>query len=108
MNSNFNEELELEILEQKIKEAQLNNLPIDKFVLRQIEILQYTIDTFMKRMAGEDRLNDIQVVEIEIQQYAVMRELAKKINLKTDKYEKHINEIKKRIFGDGDIDKIFK
>ena len=70
MNSNFNEELELEILEQKIKEAQLNNLPIDKFVLRQIEILQYTIDTFMKRMAGEDRLNDIQVVEIEIQQYA--------------------------------------
>ena len=56
----------------------------------------------------KDRLNDIQVVEIEIQQYAEMRELAKKINLKTDKYEKHINEIKKRIFGDGDIDKIFK
>lgn len=107
MNSNYNNETELEILEQKIKEAQANGISIDKFVIRQIEILQDSINTFMKRMEAEDRLNDIQIVEIEIQQYAVMRELAKKINLQTDKYDNHIKEVKKRIFGTEDIDKIF-
>jgi len=103
----LSDEEELQILEQKIKQAQADGVAIDKFVLREIEILQNTIDTFLKQMDSAGRLNDIQVAEIEIRQYAAMRQLAQKIGLPSEKYDDLIKQVKIRIFGEENYENFF-
>ena len=44
MNKNINDKQELIELEEKIKIAEESGAPIEEFVLREIEILQQTID----------------------------------------------------------------
>lgn len=94
------DEKELYELEQKIKTAQANGKKIDKYILRQIEILQNSIDKFLEQMEKENRLNDVQIAQIEIRQYSTMKELAKKINLPEEKYDDLIKRVQVRIFGE--------
>ncbi len=101
------QEKELAELEQKIKTAQANGENIDKYVLRQIEILQNSVDAFLKQMEKENRLNDVHVAQIEIRQYSVMKELAKKINLPDEKYNALIKQAQIRIFGEENWENFF-
>ncbi len=108
MSEKLTDEQELELLEHKIKQAQTQGKPINKYVMRQIEILQNAIDVFMKQMIKENRLEDVQVAEIEIRQYAMMKELAKKINEPTKKYDDKIKEIRIRLIGEDNYNILFK
>lgn len=107
MTKEYNDQKELEKLEEQIKQAEKNNQPIDKFVLREIEILQNTIDLFMEQMKAQDRLDDFNVAEIEIRQYAAMRQLAQKINHPYEIYDEKIKQIQIRIFGEENYENFF-
>lgn len=91
-------EKELLELEEKIKKAQEENKPIQKYILRQIEILKLCFEEFKTLSGLAD--NDITLCEIEIRQYAAMRELAKKAKLPIQEYEDSIERIQIRIFGE--------
>lgn len=95
-------------LENKIKQAQLNNEPIEEFVMKEVEWLQSQLDLFLQIeiAKGKDISTDIDIAEIEIRQYATMKKLLEKINKPTDKYDKRIKEIQCRIFGEENY-KIF-
>ena len=101
MNKNINDKQELIELEEKIKIAEESGAPIEEFVLREIEILQQTIDIFIKEKTQEGLLNDIAVAEAEIRQYSAMRQLAVKINYPTEKYTEHIKEVQCRLLGEN-------
>lgn len=107
MSVNYNDEQELINIEQQIKQAEAQGQPIEKFVLREIEILQQTIDTFVNKMSKEGRLEDAQIASIEIRQYAAMKQLAQKINLPYEQYDKHIKAIQCRIFGEENWETFF-
>ena len=47
MTQNLTDEQELKLLEEKIKLAKQNKQSIEKYILREIEILQTAIDTFV-------------------------------------------------------------
>ncbi len=108
MSEKLTDEQELELLEREIERAQAQGKSINKYVMRQIEILQNAINVFMKQMKKENRLEDVQVAEIEIRQYAMMRELAKRINEPTKKYDDKIKQIRIRLFGDDNYNLLFK
>ena len=99
---------ELLELERKIKHAKMNGEPIENFVKKQIEILENSIKIFMKKMEKENRLFDVVIAEIEIRQYAVMRDLAISINQPHEKFESKIKEIQSRIVGEENWEKFFK
>lgn len=107
MNKKMSDKEELIILEQKIKQAEAYGQPIDKYILREIEILQQTIDTFVEQMEKEGRLNDAQVGAVEIRQYSAMKQLSQKINLPVDKYDKLIKEVQCRIMGQDNWETFF-
>lgn len=100
-------EQELAVLEEQIKQAEKNGEPIDKFVLREIDILQETIDLFMENMKAQGRTNEINIAEIEIRQYAAMKQLAQKINKPCDVYDNKIKQAKIRIFGEENYKNFF-
>ena len=107
MSQNFTDEQQLQILETKIQQAQAQNLPVDTYVLKQIEILQNSLDSFLEEMEENNALEDIQTAEIEIRQYAMMRKLAQKINAPTQKYDDLIKAVKTRIFGEENYENFF-
>lgn len=107
MSPQLSDEEELQLLEQKIKQVQTDGVSINRFVLREIEILQNTLDTFLKQMDAAGRKNDIQIAEIEIRQYAAMRQLAQKIGAPTEKYDDLIRQVKIRIFGEENYENFF-
>lgn len=96
------------VLQGQIEQAQKNNLPIDIYVKKQIAILQKAHDEFISsvRQQGRD-ISDPNIGEIEIQQYAVMRDLANKIGLSTKKYEKLIKDVQIRILGEENYKRFF-
>lgn len=98
---------ELAILEKQIKSAEAKGLPIDKYVSRQIEILKSELQIFLDKMAKDNRLNDVAVVELEIRQYATMRELAKKIGQPFSEYNKKIKAAQCRIVGEENWELFF-
>lgn len=108
MDKNFTDEQELTFLEQKIKQAEAQGKPIKQYILRQIEILQNSIDTFMNQMKEENREFDVQIAEIEIRQYAKMKELALRINEPVKKYDDKIKNIRIRLFGEDNYNILFK
>ena len=102
-----NNEKELVELEQKIKLAEKKGLPVKDFILREIELLEQSIEQFVAQMEKEDRLNDVNIASIEIRQYATIRKLAKKINVPYEKYDNLIKNVKIRIFGEENYDNFF-
>ena len=104
-----NDENEIEYLEYRIKQAQENNEPIDSYIKREINWLEKQLDKFLNQMKeqGRDIETDFDIAEIEIRQYATMRDLAKKINLPTDVYDEKIKYIQCRIFGKENWENFF-
>ncbi len=79
MAGKYTPEEELKLLENKIKQLQAQGQPIERYVLREIDILQQELDSFLATQKQRQNLENISVVEIEIRQNAVMRDLAKKL-----------------------------
>ena len=99
---------ELELLQQKIDEAEAKGLSLNKYATRAIELLQQSLDEFKKRMAEQGRLDDdTEVARIEIRQYSAMRELSQKAGLPTEKYDKLIKDVQIRIFGEENWENFF-
>lgn len=107
MTKKSSDKQELIELEHKIKQAESQNKPIEQYILREIEILQNTIDTFLREMEKQGRLNDIAVAEAEITQYSAMRQLAQKINLPAEQYTERIKQVQYRIFGEENWETFF-
>lgn len=107
MPQNLTDEQELKLLEEKIKFAEHNGQSIDKYILREIEILQNAIDIFVVQARQRDNLDEFDIAEIEIRQYAIMRQLAQKIGLSVDEYDAKIKAIKIRLFGEENYKNLF-
>jgi len=101
------QEKELILLENKINKAQNEGKPVDKYVLREIEILQNSIDKYIEKMKEAEKLYEPQVAEIEIRQYATMRNLAQKIGLPAAPYDEKIKQVQIRIFGEENWENFF-
>lgn len=98
----------LELLQQKINEAEVNSLPTVEYVKKAIVLLQQSLDEFKKRMAEQGRHDeDTEIARIEIRQYSAMRELSKKAGLPTEKYDKLIKDVQIRIFGEENWENFF-
>jgi len=96
-------------LEKKITQAQENNEPIDTYILQEIDWLQEQLDTFIKnsKEQGKDVEFDHDIAEIEIRQYAAMKQLAQKINYPYEIYDEKIKQVQIRIFGEENFDIFF-
>lgn len=96
-------------LENKIKQAELNNEPIEEFVLQEVDWLQSQLDLFLQteKSKGKDINTDIDIAEIVIRQYAAMKQLLEKINRPVDTYDNKIKEIQCRIFGEENYEIFF-
>ena len=107
MTQNLTDEQELKLLEEKMKLAEQNGQPIEEYILREIEILQTAIDTFVVQAKERKNLDEFDIGEIEIRQYATIRQLAQSINLSTEKYDNAIKAVKIRLFGEENYDILF-
>ena len=104
-----NNHFDIEYLEYKIKQAQEHNEPIDNYVLHEISWLQQQLDIFLKKskQEGKDIETDFDIAEIEIRQYAAMKQLAQKINHPCDIYDEKIKQVQVRIFGEENWENFF-
>lgn len=98
MNNSKND---FDMLQEEIDNAIIENKPIDDYVKQQIEILKKSHDEFIHiaEQQGYD-INSLNVAEIEIEQYSVMKLLAQKINLPVEEYDKLIKNVQIRILGE--------
>lgn len=104
-----NNGFDIEYLEYKIKQAQEHNEPIDNYVLSEIDWLQQQLDMFLEKSKeqGKDIETDFDIAEIEIRQYAAMKQLAQKINYPCDVYDEKIKQIQIRLFGEEGYKQFF-
>ncbi len=98
---------DIQYLEYKIKQTQENNEPFDGYVLREIEWLQQQLELFLNKMKTQNRQNDFDIAEIEIRQYAAMKQLAQKINHPCDEFDDKIKQVQIRIFGEEGQKQLF-
>ena len=99
--------LELQALIDKAKEK---GEPIGQFVYQQILLLEKAHDEFVdKTLATGYSMNDSRVGEIEVQQYAAMRQLSQQIGdeLRAQKYDMLIRRVRVRIFGEENTRRFF-
>ncbi len=104
-----NSEQEIEYLEYRIKQAEQNGEPVDSYVRREISWLENQLEKFLQKMKddGQDIENNYEIAEIEIQQYAAMKQLASKINEPLEQYDEKIKQVQCRIFGEENWENFF-
>jgi hypothetical protein len=95
-------------LQQQIENAEKNGQPVEKYVMRQIDLLKETHDEFLTRAHEEGyRLESLQVDEIEIRQYSSMKALAEGIGLPVEEYDELIRAVRVRILGEEVVQNFF-
>lgn len=107
MTNNFSQNFK--VLQEKIMKAQDENEPIDNYVKEQIDLLQGAHDEFVKKAAREGfdiDTNDM-VAETRIKQYSAMKQLAMKIGMPADEYDKAMNDIRTKVLGEEITKKYF-
>lgn len=93
-----------------IDKAKEEGEPIGQFVYQQILLLEKAHDEFVdKTIAKGYSMNDPRVGEIEVQQYAAMRQLSQQIGdeLRAQKYDMLIRRVRVRIFGEENTRRFF-
>lgn len=105
-NSN---EFNIQYLEHKIKEAEANNESIEPYIKREIQWLQNELNKFLQisKEQGKDIEKDFDIAEVEIRQYAAMKQLAQKAALSTEPYDDLIKQVQVRIFGEENWENFF-
>lgn len=87
-------------LQEAIEEAQRNGESTVPFVRQQISLLEKAHDEFIVQAQAKGySLSDPRVGEIEVQQYAAMRQLAEQIGDSVEKYDLLIRRCRERVFG---------
>lgn len=95
-------------LQKQIEAAEKSGQPIEKFVKQQIELLKLSHDEFIKTAKNKGyELNNPQLAQIEVQQYSAMKQLAQKIGLPVEEYDKLIKAVQVRIFGEENYKRFF-
>lgn len=95
-------------LQAQIEEAEIKGEPIAQFVEAQIRLLEKSHDKFVAHALAEGySLSDIRIVEIEVQQYSAMKQLALKIGASTEKYDNLIRQSRIRVFGEENYKRFF-
>ncbi len=96
-------------LQEQIEIAQKENRPIKEYVQKQIELLEGSHDEFVLTAKSQGyNMNDPRVGEIEVRQYTAMKQLAEKIGLPVEKYDKLIHDVRVRVFGEENAKRFFK
>lgn len=105
MNDNSNL---FNMIQKQIENAEKNGQPIKTFVKQQIELLKSSHDEFMRtvKKQGYD-INNPRIGDIEVKQYTAMKQLAQKIGLPVDEYDKLIKNVRIRIFGEENYKSFF-
>ena len=92
----------------QIEQAKENGMSIKPYVEKQIDILKNLHEDFVIQVQNHGySLVDVSVVEIEIEQFLKMKELAQSINLPTEEYDNLIQEARIRIFGEKGYKQFF-
>lgn len=104
-----NDNYDIQYLEYKIKQAEQNNEPIGPYIQRQIEWLESELKKFLQisEQQGRNIETDTDIAEIEIRQYAAMKQLAQKAKLPIEKYDELIKQVQIRIFGEENWENFF-
>ena len=105
---NYKEEMK-ELNKQVELAEKAGQLPIDLYK-RQLEILEYAHEDFIKRAqkAGYNLHSNLEVMEVEIKQISAMKQIAQKAGMDTDNYEKRIEDVRIRVLGESSIEVNFK
>lgn len=100
---------DIQYLEYKIKEAEANNEHIDSYIKKEIQWLQNELNKFIQvsKEQGKDIETDFEIAEIEIKQYATMKQLAQKAALPVEPYDELIKQVQIRIFGEENYKNFF-
>lgn len=105
---NYKEEMKK--LNKQIELAEkAGELPIDLYK-RQIEVLEAAHSEFVERAqnAGYDFSSNLEIMEVEIKQFSAMKQVAKKAGIDTIEYDKRIEDTRKRVVGESDIEITFR
>ena len=95
-------------IQQQIESAEKAGQPVKTLVKQQIAILEASHDEFIKSAQKQGfNLNDQKVGEIEVGQYSAMKQLAQKIGMPVEKYDKLIKDVRIRIFGKENYKRFF-
>lgn len=95
-------------LQEAIEEARRNGESTVPFVRQQIRLLEMAHDEFIiQAQAKGYSLSDPRVGEIEVQQYAAMRQLAEQIGDSVEKYDLLIRRCRERVLGVENIKRFF-
>lgn len=93
-------EVKFKRLQELIDEAAREGKPYDDYVKEQISLLEDSHDKFLELAKSEGySLDNPRVGDIEVAQYAAMRQLAASIGLPTEYYSEKIKEVRIRVFG---------
>ena len=97
-----------ESLQKQIEAAEKNGEPIDSYVKQQIALLEDAHAKFLTAATAQGyELSNLQLGEIEMQQFSAMRQLAQKIGLPTQEYDDRIREVRIRIFGEANYKRFY-
>jgi len=97
-------------INEKIKFAEEQGKPVSKMLyIKQIELLEKAHTEFIETAAkkGYDLNTNLDILETEIRQFTAMSQLAKKIGISTEKYEKYIKDARIRVYGKECTEQIF-
>ena len=101
-NNRFNE------LQKLIEEREAKGESITMLVREQIALLQEAHDDFLKNAVEMGySLSSPQIGDIEVAQYAAMKQLAEKIGDPIEEYVEQIKSVRIRIFGEANYKRFF-
>ena len=97
------------LLQEQIEAAQKINKPTESYVKKQIEMLEQAHDEFIQKAVKEgfDVENDTAIGEVELKQYSAMKQLAQKIGVSPEKYDKSIRELRVKMLGEDVVKQHF-
>ena len=95
-------------LQQQVEAAEKAGQPIKTLVKQQIDLLKLSHDEFVKTAKKDGyELNNPKLAEIEVNQFSAMRQLAEKIGLPVEEYDKKIKEVRVRVFGEENYKRFY-
>lgn len=101
-------EVKFRRLQQLIDEAAREGRPYDDYVKEQISLLKDSHGKFLELAKSKGySIDSPRVGDIEVAQYAAMRQLAASIGLSTEYYSEKIKEVRIRVFGEANYKSYF-
>ena len=95
-------ESDLKLINKKIIEAETKGEVPANLYREQLRLLHFAHDEFIQKAKsqGYDLNNNLDVMDIEIQQYSAMKLVAEKLGENTQKYDTLIKDVRIRVLGE--------